>query len=191
MKVVLLAHSHVGAGVYDALKDAGIKPSLAVGYTEPEDQIPAPNLVEEWRKRGISTVGCWGSGTRPALANYESFEAGDVLISANWRGRIPPEYYRQFPLAVNFHGSNTKYKRYRGRRPIQRQVEDGRKAYCLTCHKLGEEYDAGEIIVQSTRLCSHAPLEGWVYAVMRCMAYEMTTWLLENLEDVCPTLTTP
>ncbi len=176
MKIVLLAHSHVGAGVYDAIKKQG-EIVLAAGYRQTEHLVPAPNLIEQWNQAGLRTVGL-AKGTKPRYAAWGA--AADILISANWRHKIPAEYIERFPLAVNFHGANTILHTYRGRRPIQRQIEDGKQSYFLTCHRLAEEYDAGEILAQNMTTYPFVPSQGMVYSDMRKMAYDLTLWLLEN-----------
>lgn len=180
MNIVLLAHSHVGSGVYDAIKGAGAKLVLAAGYTKPETRVPAPNLLADWRSEGIN-VAPINQGVIPP---YDKWPTGDILISANWRHFIPYEYYSQFPLAVNFHGANTCIPEYRGRSPIQRQVKDGKRSYFLTMHRLEETYDTGEILAQNMCTFGIVPSEGMVYFRMMEMAYDLTTWLLENWREL-------
>jgi hypothetical protein len=177
VNIVLLAHSHVGNGVFRAISRVpGAKLVLAVGYGKTETLVPAPNLVRDWRERGINTAVIIQKGKPP----WDEYPVGDILISANWRHKIPESYFSRFPLAVNFHGCNTLLHSYRGRRPIQRQIEDRKKTYFLTCHRLAEQYDAGEILAQSCHRFAFVPSELMVYGRMGEMAYDLTLWILDN-----------
>jgi methionyl-tRNA formyltransferase len=116
--------------------------------------------------------------------DYDKYAVGDILISANWRHIIPSWYYEKFKLAVNFHGANTHLKKYRGRRPVQKQIEDLQRTYFLTMHRLNEKYDDGEILAQGTQSYSQVPTQSMVYADMRMLARNLTAWLLDNQHEL-------
>lgn len=181
MNIVLLAHSHVGNGVDNAIsRRTDTKLLLTAGYLHQEQVVPSPNLLDRWHHRGETVA-----RIDPARApDYEDFPVGDILISANWRHKIPETYFSQFPLAVNFHGANTHLTRYRGRSPIQRQIADGQRAYFLTCHRLAEQYDAGEILAQTMVRFPQVPTQHMVYYELGNKAYDLTLWILDHWNDL-------
>lgn len=179
MRIVLLGHSHTGAGVLDAINQAPeAELVFAAGYDKPEAPVPAPDLFAQWRSKDVPHLAV---RDRPL---YHLYPAGEILISAGWRHLIPRDYYRLFPLAVNLHGSNTR-QGYRGRRPIQRQLADGVRHLFLTLHRLTPQVDEGEVLAQALARLEAVPTELDAYLYMRQMAFELTEWLLLNWRALC------
>lgn len=179
MKILLLGHSFVGAGVLEALLGQGMPPFLAATYygTE-EERVPCPNLARSCRAAGIPVRTFF-----PDL-NFKDkdFPEGDLLICASWRHKISQELISRYTHAVGFHGCDLlKDPQFKGRRPIQRQIEAGRHTYTLSLFNLTDKIDGSEVLYQRTHTFPWLPSESLVYMQFHDFAKEMTECLLARL----------
>lgn len=70
----------------------------------------------------------------------------EFLVSVNYRYIIPEEIYKLARFAINVHGSLL--PKYRGRTPHVWSIINGEKESGVTCHIMGNNVDAGDIISQ-------------------------------------------
>ena len=70
----------------------------------------------------------------------------DYLISINYRYIIPKEIFSKVEFPLNIHGSLL--PKYRGRTPHVWNIINGEKITGITCHKIEETVDTGDIILQ-------------------------------------------
>ena len=70
----------------------------------------------------------------------------DYLISINYRYIIPKNIFNKVDFPINIHGSLL--PRYRGRTPHVWNIINGEKITGITCHKIEETVDTGDIIFQ-------------------------------------------
>lgn len=70
----------------------------------------------------------------------------DYLISINYRYIIPESIFSKVHYAINIHGSLL--PKYRGRTPHVWNIINGEKVSGITCHKITEIVDSGDIIYQ-------------------------------------------
>ncbi|QQS88008.1 methionyl-tRNA formyltransferase [Fusobacterium canifelinum] len=70
----------------------------------------------------------------------------DYLISINYRYIIPETIFSKVQYAINIHGSLL--PKYRGRTPHVWNIINGEKISGITCHKITETVDSGDIVYQ-------------------------------------------
>ncbi|MBR8734770.1 Bifunctional polymyxin resistance protein ArnA [Fusobacterium necrophorum] len=70
----------------------------------------------------------------------------DYLISINYRYIIPESIFSKVQYAINIHGSLL--PKYRGRTPHVWNIINGEKFSGITCHKITDIVDSGDIIYQ-------------------------------------------
>lgn len=70
----------------------------------------------------------------------------DYLVSINYRYIIPKEIFSKVEFPLNVHGSLL--PKYRGRTPHVWNIINGEKITGITCHKIEESVDTGDIILQ-------------------------------------------
>lgn len=70
----------------------------------------------------------------------------DYVISINYRYIIPKEIFSKVEFPLNIHGSLL--PQYRGRTPHVWNIINGEKITGITCHKIEETVDTGDIILQ-------------------------------------------
>ena len=70
----------------------------------------------------------------------------DYLISINYRYIIPETIFSKPQYAINIHGSLL--PKYRGRTPHVWNIINGEKISGITCHKIEETVDSGDIVYQ-------------------------------------------
>jgi methionyl-tRNA formyltransferase len=129
-------------GIFDAFLNAGWEPVKL--FTAPVDNRMYHNKasVERAQKLGIPIQ--LSRMSDEDLADMQR-QRVDALIVASYQWKIG-DWERYVPFAVNFHPSPLPVGR--GPYPLIRAITDGFTEWGVTCHKLSEEFDKGDIIAQ-------------------------------------------
>lgn len=156
MNVTAYCHGWVGAGVAAALlADPDIDPTFVL-YPEASqtDEFPCPSL--KTLVYHYFQLGHLGNPYRwPAKP---SIDGVDAVVTANWRHILEPERYKTARLGgFNIHNSLLPF--YKGRRPLQRALEDRRELVGYTIHLLTSKIDSGRVLHQRGLLHDGAGLD--------------------------------
>lgn len=173
MKFIIYAHGWVGAAALDAVQQFMPieKRIVAVTYDKNtwSDAYPCPALGYLVYRPGVTRI-AWPVG--------DTFKADNntVVITANWRHKLPKVLYQGARLAINVH--NSLLPAFKGRRPVQRALTVGEVYFGFTIHRLSDQVDSGEILYQHTlRLPKR---EKWAYELLGISVGTGVTRVLEE-----------
>lgn len=103
----------------------------------------------------------------------------DYLISINYRYIIPASVFSKVQYAINIHGSLL--PKYRGRTPHVWNIINGEKISGITCHKITETVDSGDIVYQEKVKIE----DNWTgNDLLREMQLKYPSILLESLKKI-------
>lgn len=148
MKVIFAGYGELGMAVLEPLLQ---RHEVVAVLTHPEGFTGLEGShVQNLGQRSGVPVFLASTGRENGLADTLSDLSADVLVSTNWRTRMPPELLKVSQAgAVNVH--DALLPSYAGFGAVNWAIRDGQDHTGLTVHFMSEELDAGPVILQ-TRL---------------------------------------
>jgi methionyl-tRNA formyltransferase len=138
---------------------------FAIATADKLDGVLYTLLASKWRLMKVFTFSingrCMGEGvaatalrmhapvqlSRIVDADLQALadQGCEALVAANYRWRIP-DWRPYLRYGINFH--NSPLPAGRGPWPLVRALQEGRKQWGVSCHKLSPELDQGDIVAQ-------------------------------------------
>ena len=153
--------------------------SLAL-VTYDDGQVPRRppfwcSLADYGRECGVTTI----LDTWPPGYKWRLYPEADVLISSNWRHRIPPHVLARFQSAA-FNVHRSLLPEFRGIAPLNRAIASGASRTGVTIHRLTHEFDVGDIVAQEVIPIDDGDTATTIYHRSSQTVYRMTRKVLHS-----------
>jgi methionyl-tRNA formyltransferase len=156
MKVVaLLARSHGLAALRALAGSHDVVRVFTPGY-EPGTNKVRPDVPQFIRFASALCPVYVANGLNPESEIREACHGADVLVSVNWRQKVPADVLALTRYGgVNLHRG--KLPEYAGARPVERAIAADETLVWLTAHRMTDVIDGGPVLVEKAVVCQSGP----------------------------------
>ncbi|GAA2568345.1 methionyl-tRNA formyltransferase [Winogradskya consettensis] len=160
MRIVFFGYGVLGAVALDGLLAAH---TVALVITHPADfsGLGEPDVQDLAERHGLPVV-LSAFGAEPDLADRIRAAAPDLVVSTNWRTRLPADLLSLAPLgALNVH--DALLPKYSGFGAINWAIRNGEAETGVTVHVMEPDFDSGPVMARTVVAIGPDELAGDLY----------------------------